>query len=204
MIPEVTRSTTAGVGPLQSFVDSISVFKPYLPSLNPPVQEREDKYSEKPYRGLTPPIQEKGNGGASQVIDVTASRYAEKPSRQYAELVFQRGMREIPSLLEQLKGNLQNPEGAKFMQWFREKLHGIWEVADGLPKEKLLFLSILEETVRAKRWRDLATGQVQILEQVIKQTESGTLNLSGALRTLHRNFIDIYPSASIDESNENE
>jgi len=73
-----------------------------------------------------------------------------------------------------------------------------------LPQEKVLFLSALEETVRAKRWRDLATGQVQILEQVIKQTESGTLNLAGALRTLHRNFIDIYPSASIDESDENE
>jgi len=204
MIPEVTRSTTAGVGPLQSFVDSVSVFKPYLSSLNPPVQEREDRYSEKPYRGLTPPIQEKGNGGASQVIDVTASKYVEKPSRQYAELVFQRNMREIPLLLEQLKANLQNPEGAKFMQWFREKLHRVWEVVDGLPKEKVLLLSAIEETVRAKRWRDLATGQIQILEQVIKQTENGTLSLAGALRTLHRNFIDIYPSASIDESDEDE
>jgi hypothetical protein len=203
MIPEIQSSTTAGVGPLQNFADSMSVFKPYLASLKQPPQEKEDRYSEFLYRGLTPQIVEKGDG-ASQVIDITASRYAEKPTRQYAELVFQRNMREIPSLLEQVRVNIQNPEGAKFMQWFREKLCRVWEVADALPKEKVLFLSALEETVRAKRWRDLATGQVQILEQVIKQTESGTLNLAGALRTLHRNFIDIYPSASIDESDENE
>src|SRR4030042_2260438 len=203
MVPQIQLNATAGVSPLKDFADSITVFKPYLASLKEPLQEKEDIYSEFLYKGPTPQIVEKGNG-ASQVIDVTASKYAEKPSRQYAELVFQRNMKEIPSLLEQLKANLQNPEGAKFMQWFREKLHRVWEVADALPKEKVLFLSALEETVRAKRWRDLATGQVQILEQVIKQTESGTLNLNGALRTLHRNFIDIYPSASIDESDENE
>ena len=204
MVPEIQSTIrTAGVDPLQNFSDSMSVLNPYLTSFIQPPQEKEDRYSEFLYKGLTPQILEKGNG-ASQVIDVTASRYAEKPSRQYAELVFQRNMKEIPSLLEQLKANLQNPEGAKFMQWFREKLHRVWEVADALPKEKVLFLSVLEEAVRAKRWRDLETGQVQILEQVIKQTESGTLNLTGALRTLHRNFIDIYPSASIDESDENE
>jgi hypothetical protein len=203
MIPEIQPSTTTGVGPLQNFVDSMSVIKPYFSSIKQPLQEKEDRYSEILYKGLTPQILEKGNG-ASQVIDITASRYAEKPSRQYAELVFQRNVREMPSLLDQLKTNLQNPEGAKFMQWFREKLHRIWEVADSLPKEKVLFLSALEEAIRAKRWRDLETGQVQILEQVIKQTESGTVNLTGALRTLHRNFIDIYPSASIDENDENE
>jgi hypothetical protein len=203
MIPEIQSSTTAGVGPLQNFADSMSVFKPYLAPLQQPLQEKEDRYSEFLYKGLTPQILEKGNG-ASQVIDVTASRYAEKPSRQYAELVFQSNMKEIPSLLEQLKANLQNPEGAKFMQWFREKLHRVWEVADALPKEKVLFLSVLEEAVRAKKWRDLAAGQVQVLEQVIKQTENGTLNLAGALSTLHHNFIDIYPSASIDETDENE
>jgi hypothetical protein len=203
MVPQMQLTATTGVGPLQDFADSMTAFKPYLASLKQQPQEKEDRYSEFLYRGLTPQIVEKGDG-ASQVIDITASRYAEKPTRQYAELVFQRNMREIPSLLEQVRVNIQNPEGAKFMQWFREKLHRVWEVADALPQEKVLFLSALEETVRAKRWRDLATGQVQILEQVIKQTESGTLNLAGALRTLHRNFIDIYPSASIDESDENE
>src|SRR4030042_2451452 len=204
MVPEIQSTIrTAGVDPLQNFSDSMSVLNPYLTSFVQPPQEKEDRYSEFLYKGLTPQIVEKGNG-ASQVIDITASRYAEKPSRQYAELVFQRSMREIPSLLEQLKVNLQNPEGAKFMQWFREKLHRVWEVADALPKEKVLFLSVLEEAVRAKKWRDLAAGQVQVLEQVIKQTENGTLNLAGALSTLHHNFIDIYPSASIDESDENE
>ena len=204
MVPEIQSTIrTAGVDPLQNFSDSMSVLNPYLTSFVQPPQEKEDRYSEFLYKGLTPQILEKGNG-ASQVIDVTGSRYAEKPSRQYAELVFQRNMGEIPSLLEQLKANLQNPEGAKFMQWFREKLHRVWEVADALPKEKVLFLSGLEEAVKAKKWRDLATGQVQVLEQVIKQTENGTLNLAGALRTLHHNFIDIYPSASIDESDENE
>ena len=203
MVPQIQLTATAGVSPLQDFADSMTFFKPYLASLKEPLQEKEDRYSEYIYHGLTPQIVEKGNG-ASQVIDITASRYAEKPSRQYAELVFQRSMREIPSLLEQLKVNLQNPEGAKFMQWFREKLHRVWEVADALPKEKVLFLSVLEEAVRAKKWRDLAAGQVQVLEQVIKQTENGTLNLAGALSTLHHNFIDIYPSASIDETDENE
>ncbi|MEW6584965.1 MAG: hypothetical protein AB1442_05060 [Nitrospirota bacterium] len=203
MVPQIQLNATARVSPLKDFADSGTVFKPYLASLKEPLQEKEDIYSEFLYKGPTSQIVEKGNG-ASQVIDVTAAKYAEKPSRQYAELVFQRNMKEIPSLLEQLKANLQNPEGAKFMQWFREKLHRVWEVADALPKEKVLFLSALEETVRAKRWRDLAAGQVHILEQVVKQTESGTLNLTGALRTLHRNFIDIYPSASIDENDENE
>lgn len=203
MVSQIQSNATTGVGPLQNFVDSLSVYKPYFSSIKQPLQQKKDVYSDFPYKGPTPQIVEKGNG-SSQVIDVTASRYAEKPSRQYSDLVFQSTMREIPPLLEQLKANLQNPEGAKFMQWFREKIRRIWEVADSLPKEKVLFLSALEEAIRPKRWRDLEAGQVQILEQVIKQTECGTLNLASALRTLHRNFIDIYPSASIDESDEDE
>lgn len=203
MVPQIQLAVTTGVSSLQHFADSLAAVEPYRGSLRQPLQEREDRYSEVLYRGLTPQIVEKGNG-ASQVIDVTGTRYTEKPSRQYAEALFQRNMTEISPLLEQLKANLENPEGAKFMQWFRERLDRVWEVADALPKEKVLFLSALEEAVRDKRWRDLTTGQVQTLEQVIRQTETGTLNLTGALRTLHHNFIDIYPSASIDESDEEE
>ena len=204
MVPQFQLPVTAGVSPLQYFADSITAVEPYRSSLRQPLEEKADRYSEALYKGLTPQIKEKDNGGASQVIDVTGTKYTEKPSRQYAEVLFQRNMAEIPSLLEQLKSNLENAEGAKFMQSFREKLNRVWEVEDALPKEKVLFLSAVEEAVRGKRWRDLTTGQVQILEEVIKQTESGPWNLAGALRTLHSSFIDIYPSASIDESDEAE
>ncbi len=203
MVPQALLSLTTGVSPLEHFADSVTAVEPYRGSLRQPLQEKEDRYSEVLHKGLTPQIIEKQNG-ASQVVDVTGTRYTEKPSRQYAEVLFQRNMTEIPSLLEQLKSNLENPEGAKFMQSFRERLRRVWEVADSLPKEKVLFLSAVEEVVRGKRWHDLTTGQVQILEQVIKQTESGTWNLAGALRTLQSSSIDIFPSASIDESDEAE
>jgi hypothetical protein len=179
------------------------VFKPYHAPPPEVPQGKEDRYSEFIPQSSTEPIKEGGNG-ASHVVDIAGPIYTEKKSRQYAELVFEHSIKEIPSLLDELRVNLENPEGAKFMQGFRERLHRIWEVADALPKEKILFLSALEETVRGKRWRDLTAWQVQVLEQIIKQTENGTVNLASALGTLHRNFIDIYPSASIDESDENE
>jgi hypothetical protein len=204
MVPGIQfiQPTGVDVDPLRTFADSLSVFNPYQPPPEVP-RGKEDRYSEFIAQASTEPTKEGGNG-ASHVVDVTGPIYTEKKTRQYAELVFERNMKEIPSLLDQLRVNLENPEGARFMQGVRERLRRIWEIADALPKEKILFLSALEETVRDKRWRDLAPGQVQVLEQIVKQAENGTVNLGFTLGTLHRNFIDIYPSASIDESDENE
>jgi hypothetical protein len=182
-----------------SLVISREPYRPFFMEIPGQQEERGDTYSIFPYQLQTEPVKKIREGAQRQIIVRAVAQITEQPSQQYADFLFRKNLREILPLLNQLKPNLNNPEGAKFMHGFREKLYEVWTVAESLPKERKILISTLEEAIRGKRWRDLTTGQVQVLEQIVDQTESGKLPLAVAFKALHKSFIDIYPSATIDE-----
>ena len=194
---------TAGIGYSGTWANSLvmprEAYRPYFMEIPEQKEERGDTYSIFPYQLQTEPVKKIREGAQTQIIIRTIAQTSEPPSPQYADFLFRKNLREILPLLDQLKPNLNSPDGAKFMHGFREKLHEVWSVADSLPKERKILISTLEEAIRGKRWRDITTRQVQVLEQIIDKTESGKLSLTAAFKVLHKSFIDIYPSATIDE-----
>ena len=194
---------TAGIDYSGIWANSMAIsrepYHPFFMEIPRQEEKREDTYSIFPYQLQTEPVKKTQEGAQNQIIVRAVAQITEQPSRQYAEFLFRKNLRGMLPLLDQLKPNLNNPDGAKFMHGFRERLYEVWKVADSLPKEKEILISTLEEAIRGKRWRDLTTGQVQVLEQIIEQTESGPLPLTAAFKALHKNFIDIYPSAAVDE-----
>lgn len=94
------------------------------------------------------------------------------------------------------------------MTIFRRSLEEIWHVAGRLPREKVLVVSAVEEAVRNTKWRELSVGQVDVLQRVLSNTsisaELSMLEVSRAFRAINRSRIDVFPSALVDEEEDDE
>ncbi|MFV1950373.1 MAG: hypothetical protein ACC630_00215 [Nitrospinota bacterium] len=109
------------------------------------------------------------------------------------------------ALLGKLKLNLDKPEGAMYMTKFRQLLNEVWKDKDVLSEEKIFLISAVEEVIRGKKWRELKTGQIKILEHIVRQIRDKTLSqkkMNEALREIHSSGMDIFPSSKIDEDDE--
>ncbi len=126
----------------------------------------------------------------------------------FSEYLFKRKTVELISLLNDLKSNLQQIEGAGIMVAFRRSLEEIWHVAGQLPKEKIVVVSAVEEAVRSTKWRELSIGQVEVLQgilsRVITSEELSNQDVSKAFRAINRSRIDVFPSALADEEEDDE
>jgi hypothetical protein len=205
MVPGIQpRTATTGIDDFQAYANSISTFeRPYRSSIiESPEKRRVDASDFLELPPITEPIKGQLDKISTETLNEVVSERTEQPSRQYAELMFLKNFESMGSLLQQVGENLNNPDGAKFMSWFRDKLQEIWAITDSLSKDKVILISALEEAIRGKRWRDLTIGQIRVLGQIIKQTENGTLKLTNAFTILHQNFIEISPSAIVDEEDD--
>ena len=76
---------------------------------------------------------------ATENRDVKAEFQSREPQKQhttaFSEFLFHRKTVELVNLLNRLKQNLQNPEGAAIMTLFRSSIEQIWHVAGTLPRE---------------------------------------------------------------------
>lgn len=115
----------------------------------------------------------------------------------FSEFLFRRKAAEMITLLDKLKPNLQKPDGAVIMTFFRRSLEEIWNVAGNLPREKVIVVSAVEEAVRNTKWRELSIGQVDVLRRVLTDFD-GIADLDRAFRAIQRSQVDIYPSAADD------
>jgi hypothetical protein len=152
-----------------------------------------------------------GKTGTSgeMATETPAVKAAEKTARRneqhteaFSEYIYNRKTSELVSLLSALKPNLQKPDGAAIMNSFRSSLAEIWHVAGPLPKEKLVVVSIVEEAVRNRKWRELSITQVDVLQRVLSKasgsTELSKSDLDKIFGAIHGSEIDIYPSAAED------
>jgi hypothetical protein len=106
-------------------------------------------------------------------IGETADSGAKHFTVGYSEFVFKRKTAELVSLLNDLKPNLQVAEGAAIMTSFRNSLEQIWTVAGPLPREKVIVVSAVEESVRNTKWRELSVGQIDVLQRLLTDETTG-------------------------------
>jgi hypothetical protein len=160
-------------------------------------------------------IQGKTSADVKMVTQTKEVKSAEdRPRREgehtteFSEYLFNRKTAEMISLLNDLKPNLQQIEGAGIMTVFRRSLEEIWHVAGRLPTEKVLVVSAVEEAVRNKKWRELSVGQVDVLQRVLSNVstpvEISRLEVSRAFRAINRSRIDVFPSALVEEEQDDE
>lgn len=155
-------------------------------------------------------IKGKTNPGGTQTQDLKGIELRPQREKQhtrgFSEYLFTRKTAHLISLLKDLKPNLQRIEGAGIMVAFRRSLEEIWHVAGQLPREKVLVVSAVEEAVRSTKWRELSVGQVDVLQRVLSNVstpvEISRQEVSRAFRAINRSRIDVFPSALVDEEDE--
>ena len=159
-------------------------------------------------------IQGKTSAGGKMATHPEGTKSAEdRPRREgqhtieFSEYLFNRKTAELISLLDDLKPNLQQLEGAGIMTVFRRSLEEIWHVAGSLPREKVIVVSAIEEAVRNTKWRELSVGQVDVLQRVLSNVstpaEISRREVSAAFRAINRSRIDVFPSALVEEEEDN-
>lgn len=171
-------------------------------------QEDESESSTRSIQGQT------GAGGKMTSQKEWVKPAEDEPRREgqhtteFSEYLFNRKTAELISLLDELKPNLQQLEGAGIMTVFRRSLGEIWHVAGRLPREKVLIVSAVEEAVRNKKWRELSVGQINVLQRVLlnvsNPAEISHVEMSRTLRAINRSRIDVFPSALVEEEEDDE
>ena len=144
----------------------------------------------------------KGDVRMLEVGSYPLEQISNKPSKAYAELILIRNTRVMISLLGELQGKLDHPDGARCMTLFREALESAWKVRDGFSREKVLVLSAVEDSVRGRKWREFKQQQILGLKQTLEDLEGkvfGDQEMDRGFRTLHVSGLDVYPSSSTDE-----
>lgn len=139
-------------------------------------------------------------------LTIRASERKE-PSRAFARVVLEKNAKKMLTLLQELKGNLDRPEGATLMVQFRGILANCWELRNAFPETTVFMLTTLEDAIRGKKWRQFTIGQIDTLEHVVGQLEtipSKHSELSKVFRMIRKSDIDTYPSAEIDEADDDD
>lgn len=130
------------------------------------------------------------------------------PSSGYAQFILRREASSMAQALSDLKDNLNVPEGARYMSYFRHSLQNMWEVKAALPMETVLLISAIEEAVHEKKWRELSLSQLNTLGTIVSRLPGGEPSrkaLRDSLSTMQRSWLDIFPSSEHDyESIEDE
>lgn len=201
----LSPTQTTGIGEFKVAVNSGTAFQEaYRPSIQgtPPEADMDFMYS---YPRLTTSPGSRTLELLGEKPETFVPSELERPSRAFAEFTTQRNLKKMLGLLGELKLNLDKPEGARTMAGFRQRLADAWSVRSGLPKERVLLLSAVEEVVRGKKWRDLSSAQIDVLERLLRQAGDVTLTakkMAEAFRAIHKSQMNLYPAASVDEDDD--
>lgn len=203
MVPATALSkATPRIGELKFAVNSASAFEEAYRSS---IQGTPSVVNEDFISGLTEFTGKLRWEFPAQKLEKLVLEEAEKPSRAFAEFTLRRNVKEMLGLLGELKLNLDRPEGAASMIKFRQRLNEAWKVRDSLAKEVLLLLSAIEEVIRGKKWRELTTGQIEVLERIVQEAGEVRLTrkrMAEVFRAIHKSGIDIYPASAVDEDDD--
>lgn len=206
MVPTtVLPKETAGIGEFKVAVNSAGAFQEAYGSSIAGTPAEPNIDSIPLYFDLTGSEREPKRELLAQKREILDLAEAEKPSRAFAEFTIRRNVKEMLGLLGELKLNLDKPEGAVAMGRFRQNLTEAWKVKDPLPKERILLLSAVEEVIRGRKWRELTTGQIEVLERIVWQAGYETLTpkrMAEVFRTIHKSGMDIYPASAVDEDDD--
>jgi len=136
---------------------------------------------------------------------VSTERYPPSEKRHsvaYAEFAVHHGLGELRRYLEKLESAGASPEGAGWMGMFRDTLSALQDFLPSIGRERAIVISAIEETVRGMKWRELGSDHIRRLRTILNKASEplmGIREMGDAITSIHASGLDIYPSALIDE-----